>query len=372
MQGRQDAPDGPRGTSHPARGGWAAASIRVVLVAAAFILAGLMPACEHAAGALEPAAVRYIGQTGTSPGQLLYPRAIDADGRYLWIIDKTARIQRMDPATGLVDLWWTTPVSVLGKPTGITVLADAVLDGEVVATPDRPLVMVVDTHYHRVLLYRPPDAHGPDMRAPADAEMIARFGAFGDGPGQFVYPTDVAVLLGEDGRTIERFFVSEYGGNDRVQAFDDRFAFEFEFGEPGSVMLGDEGVVFERPQSLAIVGEELIVADACNHRLGRFTLDGEHLGWIEGDASDAADGGDDEGFRYPYGLTAVPGGVLVTEFGGGRVRRVDLARGGSMATWGGSGELVSPWAAAVVDDDLHVLDSRRDRIAVADVPGGGS
>ena len=50
-----------------------------------------------------------LGETGASPGQLLKPRALDSAGGSLWVIDKTARIQRLDPASGDPLSVWSMP-----------------------------------------------------------------------------------------------------------------------------------------------------------------------------------------------------------------------------------------------------------------------
>ena len=72
-------------------------------------------------------------------------------------------------------------------------------------------IYVADTHYHRVLIFS------------AAGEPIGSFGSFGQGDGEFIYPTDIA--FSGDGR----IFVSEYGGNDRISAFTEDGEFLFSF-----------------------------------------------------------------------------------------------------------------------------------------------
>src|SRR5438552_3206451 len=50
-----------------------------------------------------------FGEVGLNPGQFTYPRAIDGDGKSLYVIDKAAHVQRMDPATGRATAMWTMP-----------------------------------------------------------------------------------------------------------------------------------------------------------------------------------------------------------------------------------------------------------------------
>lgn len=310
-------------------------------VVAALFVGGCGRSPSGAGGPLEVLAT--LGEVGLSPGQFAYPRAIDSDGRDLWVIDKAARVQRVEPATGDCLAGWTMPDSELGKPTGVTVGPDG-------------LIYIPDTHYHRVMVYRPPTG------ADAPPELVGRFGEYGSGPGQFIYPTDVAISTGSAGE-INRIYVAEYGGNDRVQVFDGSFRFLFAFGTIGR---GDDpaAVEFSRPQSLAIIGDALIVADACNHRLGRFTLDGSLVGWI-GSPETA---GDAPGrFSYPYGLCALADGtLLVSEFGNNRVQRIDPATGRSLAVYGragrGEGELAGPWGITVIGDRAYALDSGNNRV----------
>lgn len=299
------------------------------------------------------AVTRVFGEVGTSPGQFTYPRAIDSDGKNLWIIDKSARVQRIDPETGHGTALWQMPEWEHGKPTGVTV--GPPLPG----MSDPFLLYVPDTHYFRVMVYRPP----PETERGA-GELVAKFGEYGNGPGQFIYVTDVALLTGADGRTIERIYVSEYGGNDRISVFDPTFKFLFAIGKPGD---GD-GVEFSRPQSMQIDKERrrLIVTDACNHRVGLLTLDGQLVRWI---GSPATAGEGQDSFSYPYGLILLGDGTaLVSEFGNHRIHRVDYVEGKSLGTFGGPGrgrgQFTTPWGLATLGSSVFALDSGNERVEV--------
>ena len=292
-------------------------------------------------------AVAELGEGGTQPGQFSYPRAMDADDSTLYVIDKSARVQRLDVESGAVLARWRMPEYEFGKPTGVTLAP---------APGGRPALYVADTHYNRVMIYEVCEANEPPL--------LASFGSHGDGDGQFRFPTDIAVLAGDDG-AVERIYVSEYGGNDRISVFDPSYNFLFSFGSFGS---GDDG--FDRPQSIAIVGSELLVNDACNHRLGRFTLDGELIAWFDG--SDDLEHGQ---FIYPYGLAPLPDGtVLVSEYGSSRVRRVDPVAGRTLAVWGeaghGAGQLAHPWGVAAIGGTAYVLDSGHNRVLGFRIGGG--
>jgi len=333
--------------------GWVG-SARPGLGVVAAVLLALPAGCgERAPSDGGPLRVLEVyGEPGRQPGQFSYPRAIDAWGDSLVVIDRTARVQRIDAESGRILGWFRMPDWKRGKPTGVTIGPTA--EGE-------PAIYVPDTHYHRVMVFPLPDGH---VEAP---DPILSFGEYGTESGQFVYPTDVAVFEDERGRA-ERIYVSEYGGNDRVSVFDAAGAFLFSFGSFGTP--GDEGIRFNRPQAIGLDAArgELVVVDACNHRLGRFTLDGELLRWIGGP-------GDRPGeFNYPYGVCVLEDGeVLVAEFGGNRVQRIDMESGESPGIYGeggrGPGQLLSPWAVTVLGDRAFVLDSGHDRVVAFRSPG---
>jgi ABC-type Fe3+ transport system permease subunit/DNA-binding beta-propeller fold protein YncE len=260
-------------------------------------------------------------ETGTGPAQTVYPRGIaySASDDTSFIVDRQARIQHLDRHGKFLGEWHT-PESQQGKPVGLTVGPDGNL-------------WVPDTHYHRVLVYAP------------DGRLLRQFGARGTGPGQFIYPTDVA--FGPDGRV----FVSEYGDHDRVQVFDMDGNYKYEFGE-----FGEGDGQFSRPQSMVVYRDEIYITDACNHRLVVFTTGGKFLRNIGGVGSDPGQ------FRFPYGLDVdADGNLIVCEFGNNRVQKIDPKSGNGLAVWGAPGrdigQLAYPWGVAV---------DKRDRVVTVD------
>lgn len=314
-----------------------------------------------------------LGEGGRFPGQFGYPRAIDVLGEHLVVIDKLGRIQVLEPVRGDCVALWEMPKSELGKPCGVTVAPGP--SGE-------PAIYIADTHYQRVMVYAAPDlsSNPPSNLSASPLEaappLLASFGSIGTGPGQFRYPTDIAVRVGSDGRP-DRIFVSEYGGNDRVSIFDGSV---FEAGGEAAFVASvgawgrpdEEGVRFDRPQSIALVAGELVVCDSGNHRLGRFTHDGELLGWVEAGGSGT--------LSHPYGIAALGTSpsdrrVFVAEFGGGTLRLVDLQNDTTLAVFGepgrGEGQLSTPWGVAILGDTVFALDSGNNRLLAFDPRGLG-
>ncbi|MCH2148560.1 MAG: NHL repeat-containing protein, partial [Phycisphaerales bacterium] len=114
-----------------------------------------------------------LGHPGRGVGGFFIPRAMAVDHRdgTVYVIDKTGRVQVFD-AAGRCTGGWTMPVIANGKPTGVHV-------------DDQGQIWVADTHEFQVLVFSP---DGTEQR---------RFGTFGEQPGEFLYPTDVAI--GPDG-----------------------------------------------------------------------------------------------------------------------------------------------------------------------------
>ena len=313
---------------------WRSAPVRAITPA---LVIGI---CLSGCGAVDPndppplRPLLVFGSPGQSLGQFNYPRGIAVDGErgVLFIVDKSARVQRFS-LDGEPQLEWRMPIWELGKPTGLNVAPDG-------------RVFVADTHYFRVIAY---DQEGTELM---------RFGSYGEGPGEFIFPTDVE--FGPEGR----LYVSEYGGNDRIQVFDADGRYLFEFGSFGSA-----AGQFNRPQSMVFNPDktELYVADACNHRIVVVDPEGR-MQRILGEAGRGAGQ-----LSYPYDLMLLADGtLLVCEFGNNRIQR--LSPGGeSLGIYGRvgprAGELQYPWGVDGTEDRVFVLDSGNNRVQVIRSPG---
>jgi DNA-binding beta-propeller fold protein YncE len=269
-----------------------------------------------------------FGTRGLGPGAFVYPRAITV-GRdnAIYVVDKSARIQRFSPE-GDFETVWNMPERRAGKPVGLW------------AGPNGR-IYVADTHYHRVIVYD------------RDGKELARFGRKGTGDGEFQLPTDVVVDR-------EGFiYVSEYNGNDRITKWSPDYAFH-------SVLAAGEvaGKRLNRPAAMDIDDDDTLwVADACNHRILRFDLQGRLLACF-------GELGDGPGqLRYPYDI-AVTGQdtIMVCEFENCRLQWF-TKDGTPVRTWGTKGrqvgELSFPWGAAVGHNgNVCIVDSLNSRVQI--------
>jgi DNA-binding beta-propeller fold protein YncE len=277
-------------------------------------------------GTLPP--LLLFGRTGMGPGEFNYPRAAAIGGeRCLYVVDKGGRIQALTQSGEFV-LAWQMPEITAGKPTGL-------------GTAPGGKLYVADTHYSRVLIFTP------------DGQLLGQFGTHGEGPGEFLLPTDVAV---DPGGFI---YVAEYGGNDRISKFSPEHEYLFSFGGPDAAEAR-----LQRPQTLLLAPDSTLwVADACNHRICHFDADGRFLGAFGRRGRELGE------LWFPYGVDRLSDGTLVVcEYGNNRVQRFDEA-GRSLGTWGAAGrrpgQLAYPWAVVVGDDDrVFIIDSGNNRVQV--------
>ena len=248
--------------------------------------------------------------------------SVDKDGRII-VIDTAARVLIFDETGKLVEEW-RLPDNKAGNAEGTCVLKDG-------------RVAVADTHYSRIILF---DRQG---------KIESMFGENGTGPGQFIYPVDVA--QDEQGN----LYISEYGGNDRVQKFDVNGKFLFGFGGPGA----DPGQ-FQRACGLVLHKDRIYVADAGNHRVQVFALDGKFLGVLGTQNNPVS-------LHYPYDVCASDDGKLyVIEYGAGRVTCLD-SDGKLLGRFGSSGrgerQFHTPWGIAIDSKGrLRIADTGNARI----------
>ena len=238
------------------------------------------------------------GRKGLDDGRFNKPRAITIDENdQIYVVDKTARIQVFD-RDGNFLRGWRTPECYNGKPCGLSISQDGVL-------------MVCDTHYFRVLFYT------------FQGELIENRtigGVNGRGPGEFGFVTDIV----QDSKG--NYYISEYGDYDRIQKFTPEGEFVYQWGEHG-----EEPGKFLRPQGLAMdANDHLWVADASNNRIQVFDVSGDEPKVVKtwGEAGSAPGK-----LGYPYELILDGDQIYVCEFSNHRIQKFTLD-GESLGTWG--------------------------------------
>ncbi len=272
------------------------------------------------------------GVQGRRAREFVRPRgiAITPSGE-VYCVDMTGRVQCFDQH-GEFRASWMMPEIKIGLPEGLAVTADG-------------LLLVADTHYSRVICFRP------------NGEIAFMFGREGAGPGEFMYPLGVAV--DREGN----IYVTEYGAQrDRVQKFtaDGRYI-------TGWGGFGREPGKFRRPSGVACDSAgNVYVADAVNHRVQKFDGDGRLLAILGRGRDDRPD--DAPGtLRYPFDVAVGPDdSVYVLEYGNHRVQRFSPA-GRARGFWGGpgggAGQFFDPWCIALnARGECYVTDTGNHRI----------
>ncbi len=287
----------------------------------------LAAGCGRGGGSLR-APVLSFGGSGYHDGEFHMPREVgfSPDGRRLYILDRSHRLQVFAPDGRFLEVW-PTPAGPLGNPRGL----DVDPQGE---------IYVADTHNSQVLVYSPA------------GQLLRRWGRSGKRPGEFISVTGVAV----DGAG--NIWTCEYGGyNDRIQKFD----------PTGRVLLtrgtfGTRPGEFNRPQGITVGPDgRIYVADAVNHRVqilhpdGSFAAQWGRVGSAPGE------------LRYPYEVEFdAQGRLYVAEFGNCRISVFDR-RGRFLTCFGrpgrGPGEFDHPWGVSVAPGgDIYVSDTMNYRI----------
>lgn len=300
------------------------------LLAGSIILAILV---AHSTGCEPPpitpnGVVGVFGDVGLGPGAFSYPRAIaaESDGA-VFVVDKSGRVQRFS-GDGTFETLWRMPETKSGKPVGMSLHPDGRL-------------FVADTHYHRVMVFD------------HDGAQLGAFGRKGTGDGEFLLPTDVAF----DNNGF--IYVSEYQGNDRITVWSPDLTFVKAIADTPI-----RGKRLSRPTAIEIDDEQTLwIADACNHRIVRLSLDGEVL-----DVFGRFGTGPGE-LRYPYDLCISPQGtIMVCEYEGNRLQWFSK-QGKPLRQWGRGGrkpgELFAPWGATYgPNGNVYVVDSLNSRIQI--------
>jgi DNA-binding beta-propeller fold protein YncE len=183
-------------------------------------------------------------------------------------------------------------------------------------------------------------------------ELLGEFGKWGEGDGEFVWPTSVAV--DREGKV---YVADEW--LQRISVFDEEGKFRGKWGRAGvgdGELSGPSGLAFD-------ARDDLYVVDSLNHRVQKFTKDGQFLARWGGPGR-----GDGE-FCMPWGITVDgEGRVYVADWKNHRVQKF-APDGKFLATFGrpgnGPGSLNHPTGVAVdTDGDVYVVDWGNERLQI--------
>lgn len=269
------------------------------------------------------------GNMGEGEGQFLVPRGIAVDAaRNIYVVDShTHRVQVFRPDSTFVTAWG-------GQGTG---------DGTFnfphdIAVDPAGDVYVVDADNHRIQKFRP------------DGTFITAWGGEGTGDGQFKDPQGIAG--GGDGY----IYVTDCFTH-RIQRFTTEGAFVSAWGS-----YGEGSGEFACPVGIAVSSSgEVYVSECSNHRIQAFTAEGKFVR-MWGNFGD----GDGE-FNCPVDVTADDGGtVYVVDYGNDRIQGFTpdgrfLTKLGT--TGSGNGQLIRPEGIAVdALGQLYIVDSDNKRV----------
>ena len=191
-----------------------------------------------------------------------------------------------------------------------------------------------------------------------DSEYFGTFGRYGEGEGQLIWPT--AIALDSHG---DVYVCDEY--THRITVFDSSGKFRARWGARGSglgELEGPSGMAFGREDNLYVVDHQ-------NNRVQAFTTDGRLL------FSFGSEGSGEGQFNLPWGVTVdSKGDVYVADWRNDRVQRFSR-EGGFLAEYGESGREDGQFhrpASVAVDGEgyMYIADWGNERVQVLDPEGG--
>jgi DNA-binding beta-propeller fold protein YncE len=193
--------------------------------------------------------------------------------------------------------------------------------------------------------------------APGEERILNVIGEYGEGPGQFVWPSGVAL---DSARNI---YVTD-AWTDRVSVFTVEGDYIRSFGSSGTA-----SGQFRRPSGIAIdYNDDVLVVDTLNDRIQKFAPDGNFVSkWGTGGAAPGE-------FREPWGITTDSEGcIYVADYKNHRIQKFD-GDGGFIFALGSKGtseyEFDHPSDVAVdPEGDIYVCDWANSRVQAYDSEG---
>jgi len=185
-----------------------------------------------------------------------------------------------------------------------------------------------------------------------DEEYITEFAEYGEGNGQFIWPTSVAL---DDQKNL---YVSDEWLN-RITVFDKDGEFLRSWGKAGS---GDGEL--DRPAGISISADgTMFISDSRNNRVQKFSLNGEYIGKFGSAGTGPGQ------FNMPWGISVGPEGtVYVADWRNDRVQ-LFTSDGEWQASIGQSGSGIGQFnrpnsVCADADGDIYVADWLNNRVQV--------
>ena len=161
---------------------------------------------------------------------------------------------------------------------------------------------------------------------PFQVKPVLSFGKEGSGDGMFKYPVGVAVSDGDE-------IVVADALNHRVQVFDSNGTFLRSFGHKGE----NDGE-FNYPIGIAVnKGRQIFVADRYNHRIQILSWEGRHLGSFGGKGSP------DSQLLNPWGLSLDSTGNVIVADTGNKLIKIFTPDGKFVMKIGGQGIFSCPF-----------------------------
>ncbi len=234
----------------------------------------------------------------------------------------------------------------IGRPVSLAVASE-----DTVYSLDRPSENIADVPWNKT-------ASGAKVSvckigsASGEEEFKLQFSQYGDGDGEVIWPTGIAL------DSQENVYVTDEWLN-RISIFDEDGVFQTSWGVAGA---GDGQL--NRPAGIAVDSDDnLFIVDSLNHRVQRFTRDGSYLGqWgAHGDGEGELDS--------PWGIDIDREGfVYVADHKNHRAQKF-TPDGGYVAQFGsygsGPGQLTRPSDVAVdPDGDVYVCDWPNNRVQI--------
>ena len=255
--------------------------------------------------------------------------SIDSDGHF-YVASDFDRVYKFD-SNGALIVYWGSDGSGDGEffiPRGV-------------ALNEKGDLYVADEVNHRI------------QKFTSSGDFIAKWGQEGGGVGDFIFPQ--AISIDPDGN----IYVTERW-NHRIQKFNQDGIFITKWGTYGT---GDGK--FDYPNGLAIdASGNVYVTDTENHRIQKFTSNGEFITkWGSYWAHEKSEGSGDGKFNQPFGIAIdSSGNVYVADMFNHRIQKF-TSNGEFITKWGGTevsdkAQLCCPMGlSADINGNIYAADS---------------